>query len=149
MASVKNASVVAAALAAGRHLNDQQCAAIHRIGFRPQIEGWIDFLPVVDGSHEVLFHAVHCIRRDAQNFPVVFDAQDNRSAIPIGKRADGIINILRNLGGRFLKLHLDVFAPLDQLEKLDFCHRSNSPPSMLDLYFLLYGIFQALSNPFL
>ena len=85
MAAVKNTSVVAADLAAGRHVNNQQCAAVHGAGFRLQIQGRIDFLPVVDGSHEVLFHAVCRIRRNAQTFPVVFDTQDNRSSFPVGE----------------------------------------------------------------
>ena len=77
--AVKNAAVVAADLAAGRHLNDQQRAAVYGAGFRLQVQGRIDFLPVVDGSHKVLFHAVHCVRGDAQNFPTVFDAQENKN----------------------------------------------------------------------
>ena len=85
MAAVKNPPVVAADLAARGHMNDQQDAPLHSAGFRLQIQGRIDFLPIVDGSHEVLFHAVNRIRRNAQNFPVVFDAQDNRSSVPVGE----------------------------------------------------------------
>ena len=113
VAAVKNPPVVAADLAARGHLNEQQCVTIHCTGFRLQVKGRIDFLPVVDGSHEVFFYAVHRIRGNAQNLPVVFDAQENDPAVPIGKRADCIVNILCNLGGGFLKFHLDVFAALN------------------------------------
>ena len=92
---------MAADLAAGRHLNDQQRAAVYGAGFRLQVQRRIDFLPVVDGSHEVFFHTVNRIRGNTQNLPVVFDAQENDSTVPVGKRTDGIVNILCNLGGGF------------------------------------------------
>ena len=68
VAAVKNPPVVAADLAARGHLNDQQCVTIHCTGFRLQVKGRIDFLPVVDGSYEVFFHAVHRIRGNALNY---------------------------------------------------------------------------------
>ena len=81
---------MAADLAAGRHLNDQQRATVYDAGFRLQVQRRIDFLPVVDGSHEVFFHTVNRIRGNTQNLPVVFDAQENDSTVPVGKRTDGI-----------------------------------------------------------
>ena len=149
MATVKNTSVVAADLAAGRHLNDQQRAAVYGAGFRLQVQRRIDFLPVVDGSHEVFFHTVNRIRGNTQNLPVVFDAQENDSTVPVGKRTDGIVNILCNLGGGFLKLHPDVLAVLDQLQKFSFCHRSNSPPFDVDLYVLIIRDFSRIIKPIL
>ena len=43
--AVKNAPVMAADLAAGRHLNDQQRAAVYGAGFRLQVQGWIEATP--------------------------------------------------------------------------------------------------------
>src|SRR5699024_2605646 len=149
VAAVKNAPVMAADLAAGRHLNDQQRAAVYGAGFRLQVQRRIDFLPVVDGSHEVFFHTVNRIRGNTQNLPVVFDAQENDSTVSVGKRTDGIVNILCNLSGGFLKLHPDVLAVLDQLQKFGFCHRSNSPlSSWFYTFLLLYEILHAISNAF-
>ena len=123
--AVKNPPVMAADLAARRHLNDQQRAAIYCADFRPQVQRRIDLLAIIDGRHEVLFQAVRRIRIHAQNHPAVFDAQDDRSAVSVRERADGIINIPCYLSGGSLKFHLDVFAALNQFQKFDFCHRSN------------------------
>lgn len=55
--AVKNAPVMAADLAAGRHLNDQQRAAIYCAGFRLQVQGRIDFLPVMATTRIMPLHA--------------------------------------------------------------------------------------------
>lgn len=55
--AVKNAPVMAADLAAGRHLNDQQRAAIYCVGFRLQVQGRIDFLPVMATTRIMPLHA--------------------------------------------------------------------------------------------
>ena len=48
---------MAADLAAGRHLNDQQRAAIYCAGFRLQVQGRIDFLPVMATTRIMPLHA--------------------------------------------------------------------------------------------
>ena len=62
VAAIKNAPAVAADLACGRYLYDQQRTAVYTSYLWLQVQGRIDFLPVIDGRHEIPCHVVHSLR---------------------------------------------------------------------------------------
>lgn len=54
------------------------------------------------------------IRLNSKNFPIILHAQKNMSAIPIGKGAYALINILCNVRGRFLKFYNMALSLFDE-----------------------------------
>ena len=116
--AVKNSPCITINSFPNWNIDIKNTSPIDLIFFWSQIKRRIHFSLIVDRCNKIFLHLLDTFFINTENRAVIFYAQENMTAIPIGKRTNGIVDVFRDIRCRFFEFDGQSFTLTNQFHQI-------------------------------